>query len=80
LLVELLSVAFGQPLDRISAWLWRTATGASIGMSVRGQRSLRTGEIQRSTILSFSTALSAQLFGDEAPAVSSSADRQTESG
>lgn len=80
LLVELLNIAFGQPLDRISPWLWRAATGASLGMSVRGQRSLRTGDLQRSTILGLSTALSAQLFGDEAPAASSSVDQQAERG
>jgi hypothetical protein len=80
LLVELLSVAFGQPLDRISAWLWQATTGASVGMSVRGQRSLRTGEFQRSTILQFSTALSAQLFGDGAPAVSVGAEDWAERG
>jgi len=78
LLVELLSVAFGQPLDRISAWLWRAATGASIGMSVRGQRALRTGELQRSTILQLSNSLSTQLFGDGAPAASASAEGQSE--
>jgi hypothetical protein len=73
-LVELLSVAFGQPLDWISAWLWRAATGASIGMSVRGQRALRTGEFQRSTILQLSCSLSAQLFGDGTPAASAGAE------
>jgi hypothetical protein len=78
LLVELLSVAFGQPLDRISAWLWRAATGASIGMSVRGQRALRTGELHRSTILQLSTALSTQLFGDGAPGASAGAEGQAE--
>jgi hypothetical protein len=78
LLVELLSVAFGQPLDRLSAWLWRAATGASIGMSVRGQRALRTEELQRSMILQLSTALSAQLFGDRAPAASAGAEGQAE--
>ena len=78
LLVELLSVALGQPLDRISAWLWRAATGASIGMSVRGQRALRTGELQRSTILQLSNTLSAQLFGDEVPVASAGAEGQAE--
>ncbi len=78
LLVELLSVAFGQPLDRISAWLWRAATGASIGMSVRGQRALRTGELQRSTVLQFSNSRSARLFGDGAPAASAATEGQAE--
>ena len=78
LLVELLSVALGQPLDRISAWLWRAATRASIGMSVRGQRALRTGELQRSTILQLSNTLSAQLFGDEVPVASAGAEGQAE--
>ena len=78
LLVELLGIALSQPLDRISVWLWRAATGASIGMSVRGRRSRRTGELQRSTILGLSTALSAQLFGDGAPAASDSAEGQAE--
>ena len=80
LLVELPNVAFGQPLDRISAWLWRAATGASIGMSVRGQRALRTGELQRSTILQISNSLSAQLFGDGAPAASAGTEGQAERG
>ena len=78
LLVELLSVAFGQPLDRSSAWMWRAVTGASIGMSVHGQRTLRTGELQRSMILQLSTALSAQLFGAEAPVASAGAEGQAE--
>jgi hypothetical protein len=78
LLVELLSVAFRQPLDWISAWVWRVTTGANIGMSVRGQRALRTGLLQRSTILGLSNSLSAQLFGDGTPAASAGADGQGE--
>ena len=76
LLVEVLSIAFGQPLDRISAWMWRAVTGATIGMSVRGQRTLRTGELQRSMILQLSTSLSAQLFGDGASRASVGAEGQ----
>jgi hypothetical protein len=77
LLVEVLSVVFGRPLDWLSTWIWRLAIGARIEMSLHGQRALQSGELQRTTVLQLSNSLSAQLFDERLPSKAAGSRRKT---
>lgn len=61
LLVKLLSVAVDEPLGALIDRLWRAVTGGSLGMSLRAQRELRSGQLERETVMRLSRSVGEQL-------------------
>jgi hypothetical protein len=63
LLVKLAKTLLDEPLGVASDWLWHAVTGGSLGMSLRTQRELRSGQLERETVMQLSRAIGDQLAG-----------------
>jgi len=65
LLVKSVRVLLGESLGAASDRLWHAVTGSSLGMSLRTQRELRSGQLERETVMRLSRAVGDQLAGLE---------------
>jgi hypothetical protein len=61
LLVKLFKVVSDEPLGALNDRVWRLVTGGSLGMSLRAQRELRSGKIERETVMRLSRTVAEQL-------------------
>jgi hypothetical protein len=63
LLVKQLKVVLEEPLGAVIDRLWRLVAGGNLGMSLRTQRELRSGQIERETVMRLSRSVGEQLAG-----------------
>lgn len=63
LLVRLFKVVLDEPLGAVVDRLWCLVTGGNLGMSLRTQRELRSGQLERETVMRLSRSVGERLAG-----------------